>query len=835
MIKPTFLALATAGLLSFCDTAEERAEAHYQSGLELLQDGDVDRALVEFRNVFQLDGQHREARRHYAEAVYERGNLRAAYGQYRRLVEQYPDSVEGQRALAELALRFNDWDAARRHGAAAAELVPDDPVVQAVNATVAYRDALSGEEDADARRDAVTKAQALVEDNPDLMIARQVVIDDLIRDQDWTAALTAIDAALAREPDNRQLYTIRLGVLNQLGETREIRAQLEDMIERFPDDQTVPNTLVRWYLSQGDVEAAQAFLKTRADDAAAQDPGQDADQATGGTGAITTYIRFLTDVRDLETALAELERILDETPPEAERLKALRAGLRFDLGDRDAAITEMEELIDGMEPSDERRSIMVMLARMLDTTGNNVGARALVEQVLEEDGQQPEALKLRAGWLIDDDRIDEAINTLRSALGEAPEDAEAMTLLAKAHERAGNRDLMADMLSRAVEASGNAPEETLRYARHLISQDDLRSAESMLVNALRLSSGHVGLLGALGEVYVTQQDWPRLTQVIGALRDQDGDRAARIANELNARQLAAQDREDELLSFLDTLAGDGARGLGAAATIVRSRLSEGNVEGARQYARETLEANPDDLNARFLMASVEAVTGQIETAETAFRELTEEAPQDQRFWLALYNIKAAQQDEDAAREVLRDGIAAAPDSVRLNWVLAGILERDGDIEGAIEIYERLYADNGDNLIIANNLASLLSTGRESAEDLDRAHQIARRLRGRDVPAFQDTYGWIAFRRGDLEAAVTALESAAQGLPTEPSVQYHLARTYDELGRDADALERYRSVVEITGDDTPPDFMPEVEDAIARLEETVGTNSGDPSEEDGAGN
>jgi predicted Zn-dependent protease len=477
----------------------------------------------------------------------------------------------------------------------------------------------------------------------------------------------------------------------------------------------------------------------------------------------------------------------------------------------------MEGLIDAMEPSDERRSIMTMLARMLDTTGNNVGARALVEQVLEEDSQHPEALKLRAGWLIDDDRIDQAIVTLRSALGEAPDDAEALTLMARAQERAGNRDLMADMLSRAVEASGNAPEETLRYARHLIAEGNLRSAESALIDALRLASGNVGLLEALGEIYVTQQDWPRLGQVIDTLRDQDSDRADRVANELNARQLAAQDRDDELMSFLDTLAGEGDRGLGAAATIVRNRLAQGNTEGARQYARETLDANPDNLDARFLMASVEAVTGQVEAAKTALRKLTEEAPGDQRFWLALYNIHAAQNDVDAARQALRDGIEAAPGSIRLNWVLAGLLEREGDIEGAIEIYDRLYADNSDNLIIANNLASLLATTRENAEDLDRAHQIARRLRGRDVPAFQDTYGWIALRRGELETAVTALESAAEGLAAEPSVQYHLARAYDEQGRDADALERYRRVVELVGDAGAPDFMPEVEDAIARLE------------------
>ena len=124
MFKPVIMAIAAFSTLSFCDTAEERAEAHYQSALELLEQGDVDRAAVEFRNVFDLNGLHRDARRTYAELERERGNLRAAYGQYLRLVEQYPDSLPGQRALAQMSLRFNDWDAARRHGSAAAELDP---------------------------------------------------------------------------------------------------------------------------------------------------------------------------------------------------------------------------------------------------------------------------------------------------------------------------------------------------------------------------------------------------------------------------------------------------------------------------------------------------------------------------------------------------------------------------------------------------------------------------------------------------------------------------------------------------------------------------------------
>ena len=807
MIKITFLALATAGMLSFCDNAEQRADKHFQSGLELLEEGDVDRALVEFRNVFKLDGQHREARLHYADAERARGNLREAYGQYLRLVEQYPDSLPGQRALAELALQTNNWDVARKHGAAAAALAPDDRLVQAINATVSYRDALA-DNDATAQREAVTKAQALVSENPDLMIARRIIIDDLVRAQDWVAALSAIDAALAEAPDSQELYTIRLGVLSQLGETREIQAQLQDMIMRFPDDPSIPTTLVRWYMSQGNADAAEEFLKNRAD----QEPRD--------TNDIALYIRFLSEARSPEAARVELDRIIASNPPAIERLTALRAGFRFDLGERDAAISEMEELVDGMEPSDERRNIMVMLARMLEATDNRVGARALVEEVLEEDKAQIEAMKIRAGWLIEGDRADEAIVALRAVLGQAPNDADAMSLMAQAHERAGNRDLMADMLSRAVDASRNAPDESLRYARYLISQGNLRTAETVLINALRLSPDNIALLGGLGDIYMHDQDWPRLTQIIETLKRRGDAAAERIANNLTARQLAAQNREEDLMGFLDTLAGEGAQGMGAAAAIIRTRIAQGDFDGALQYARKTLEENPGDLNARFLLASVQAVSGELEAAETSFRDLTTEAPQDQRFWLALYNIHAVQEDAAAARQALLDGLKASPEDLRLNWALAGVLERDGDIQGAIGIYERLYAADSNNLIIANNLASLLATGDEGADSLERAHEIARRLRDREVPAFQDTYGWIAFRRGDLDTALAALESAAPGLPGDPTVQYHLARTYTALGRGAEALAQFRKVVEAVGDGPRPDFMTEVNAEIERLSASI---------------
>ena len=98
-LVPLLAVLAlSAFVLSGCDTAEERAEAHYQRALALLADGDADRAKVEFRNVFRLDGAHVAARLAYAAELDREGETREAYGQYLRVVDQDPKNLEAYRA-----------------------------------------------------------------------------------------------------------------------------------------------------------------------------------------------------------------------------------------------------------------------------------------------------------------------------------------------------------------------------------------------------------------------------------------------------------------------------------------------------------------------------------------------------------------------------------------------------------------------------------------------------------------------------------------------------------------------------------------------------------------
>ena len=792
--------------LSACDSSETKAEKHFQTALALIDAGDVDRAIVEFRNVFELNGRHKEARLAYAKLQRDRGNLEEAYGQYLRLIEQYPDNLEGRLALVEMALETGNQAEVERHGAAAAELAPTDPRVQAVSATLAYQKALEGRDTA-AQSTARKTAEALVAAEPGLILARRIVIRDLLSTNDWPAALAQTDAGLATNPDARDLYTLRLGLLQQLGDTAGVEAQLIDLVARYPNDANMHQALVRWYVDQGNLDGAEAHLRSQiAADANTPD-------------AKLLLVRFLTELRGPAAARAELDRMILEGGTDLPLLRGIRAGLDFDAGQQVAAIADMETLVTGAEDNQQTRNLKVALAQMLLQTGDTARAQALVDEVLVANPNEVEALKLKAGWLIEADKTGDAIVALRTGLGTSPRDPGLMTLMAQAHERDGNRDLMGEMLALAADAANYAPPEALRYTRFLAAEGRLLPAEDAVLAALRQQPQNPALLSTLGGIYVQLKDWARADKVTQALQAIDSDQARSSANELTVQRLSGQNQTKELLAFLEEMkrTPGSATGVAVDAAIVQAYINTGNTAAALAHVDAALKAAPKDPDLRFLRAAVLVTNGTFDEASQIYRALLAEDATSERVWIAVFELSLRKNDPAGAEAVLTEALAALPDSAALNLRRAGMLERKGDIDGAIAIYETLYAQDSSAALLANNLASLLVANRDDAASLARAELIARRLRGTTVPAFQDTYGWIAHRLGNHDEALRYLKPAAEALPTDMTTQYHLAATYAALGQKAEALALFRTVASAVDPANPPPFMAALTAEQSRLE------------------
>ncbi|MFN3936606.1 MAG: tetratricopeptide repeat protein [Gemmobacter sp.] len=786
--------------LAACESSEDRAERHYRSALSLLERGDTERAMIELRNVFRYDGFHREARQTYANLLMEAGRSGEAYSQYLRLIEQYPDALDVRIILAGAAFERADWAEVERHGKAAIALAPDNLDVKAIAAALDYRAARLAR-DEEKLSESVTRIRNLRNElaqsgSPAIAaLAQRIVVDRLANSDTPLAALPEIDRALERDPTSFDYHLLRLRLLATAQDLAGTGEQLKRMFELFPENERVQGSLINYYVSQGDLAEAEALLRGLAG------------PATENPERHAAVVQFLNQTQGVDAARQELERLAAaaEGHPNADQYRAMIAAIEFERGNRGDAIALLETILQGAQPSDETRRIKVALARMLAATDNRVGARARVEEILAEDSSNVEALKLRAAWAIDEDRPGAAIIDLRAALDQAPRDPQIMTLMAAAHERDGARELAGERLALAVEVSGSGAEESLRYAQYLLRENRAATAITVLTDARRLSPSDPRLAVALAEIYLNQRDLVRAREMATQLR-QMGAEGAESAERIEAAALLVDGQTEAGEAQLRRLVEDGRADASVVAAVIQTQLAAGRAAEARIYLDDLITKSPEDRSLRLISASLYAASANPGAAEQELRNLLQRDPADERATQMLYGLLLASNRRDEARAALQAGLQANQGTGALAFLWAGELERDGDIDGAIGVYEKLYENDRGNAIVANNLASLITTHRTGPEDLERAYAIARRLRGVEVPAFQDTYGWIEYRRGNIAEALLHLEPAARGLPTNALVQYHLAMAYAAADRPEEAKAQFERALELAGDSPLPQFQ-----------------------------
>ena len=809
MFKRILTACAVSALvfLAACDSAEEKAEAFYQSGLELLAAGDPERAALEFRNVFNYNGEHQDARRQLAEILRANGNVSGAFGQYLRLVEQYPELADARLALAEMAIAGQQWEEAERHGRRALELDPEAEGTDTVRVSLDYRQA-SIDEDAQAQGALAIEARELVEADPNDILSLRVLIAHAMAQNNPAGALPDIDAAIAYDPTDLTYYVIKIQALNALGELDEIGDLMRQMYTQFPENTEVQQSLISYYIQRQDFAGAESFLRELAGDDTAAPEG------------FVPVIQLLEQTQGRDAARAEIERLAEANAENADNrafYRALIAGYDFDEGNRDQAIADLTALVEGAEPSEQTRRIKGTLATMLLATGNQVGARALAEEILTEDASNVTALKLRAQMLIDGDQAGDAILDLRRALDQSPRDTSIILLLAAAHERNGNTQLQGERLATAVEVSGSAVQESLLYANFLVQQGREAAARSVLADARNANPENLDILAQAARLALADNAIGVVRGIMADLEKlQDQPRAPELLQSLRTATLLSQDRLDEGLELLQQQAENSGEA-GAVFAVLQTQLRAGKLDEARAYLDAQMEAAPEDPNLRLMNAALLLSEGNEDASEAELRAIVDEFPNAINPINQLYvQLRRAGKTEEA-KALLATSLEANPDAPRLLLYRAGDLEQEGDVEGAIAIYEQLYDLNSSNVTIANNLASLLSTFRDDEETLERAAAVARRLRGTEVPPFQDTYGWIAYRQGNFEEALEYLEPAAAGLPENALVQYHLGMTYAALERPEEAIEMLTRAIEIAGPDTTLPQMQVAQETLTTLQ------------------
>ena len=146
----------------------------------------------------------------------------------------------------------------------------------------------------------------------------------------------------------------------------------------------------------------------------------------------------------------------------------------------------------------------------------------------------------------------------------------------------------------------------------------------------------------------------------------------------------------------------------------------------------------------------------------------------------LGRIYAVQHRLDEATAQFRQLVERNPKSVAANTMLGMLFEAKRQLPEAAQQYQHTLSLDGRAPVAANNLAWLFVT---TNRNLDQALQFAQTAQQQfpAEPHFNDTLGWIYYRKNLMSFAVRHLELSVKANPNDPDSHYHLGMAYLKSG------------------------------------------------------
>jgi cellulose synthase operon protein C len=758
------LAACSVVALTACSTPEERATAHFESGKELLQNGEHIRAILEFRNAVRLNDKLAAAWQGLADAEEKRQNWPAVNESLQRVIELDAKNFDAIFKIGKLQLAAIQLDNALKSANAANELKPNDSDVAALRAAILLR--LNDKEGA------IQEAERSLSFNPNNPDALSVLAAEAMSRNNSAGAYSFISRGLQADPKNIGLLLFKVKLHEDGNQDKELEETLRTLIKYYPEQREFRQSLMSFLLQIGrtdDVEKElRQYIQTDPTDVAA---GLD-------------LVRLVARLRGSEPALAELSQLATQHTSVVQYKLAL-ARMQFSQKQQPAAETTLGEIIDKAESPGNVHSAKLLLSEFRRMQNKQDDADKLVEEVIAEDAKNSDALTIRAAAKLDKNDTAGAITDLREALDQKPDSTQIKLVLARAYERQGAIELAIDQFGQGLKASNYNPDVALQYVDLLKRRGKTDAMELVLTEALNRNPTSLPLISALAEVRLNKGDWKGADQIATTILKYEPN--SELGKRIKAGVQLGQNQFDESITTLKDAMGNTADGsAGMMSAMVTAYMRAGKLKEAEDFVSASLAANSKNLEAAIMLGNIKAAQKQPVEAEELFQKAIELNPRQPAAYFAMARMFASEKRTDEAVDVLLKARGLTPPDLGSSLLLASIYESRGQVEDAIKIYEQQLLATPDALVIVNNLASLLADHRPDGESQARAQALARRLESIDLPHFKDTVGWIAFKTGDYRTAATTLQDAVKKLPEVPSVNYHLGMTFAAMRRVEDA-------------------------------------------------
>ncbi|MFC2953985.1 tetratricopeptide repeat protein [Marinicaulis aureus] len=770
----TLLAVSALALTAACASPEEKVAKYSSEAAEFLEEGDLNKAFIQYQNALKINEEHVPSLLGLAEIAEQRQDFQAMFGLLQRAVRLDPNLVDAHVNLGKLYLIGSDETTALEEAEKALAIEPNNIDAKSLKAGVLLKIGDSA--------GAMALADEVIAEDPANAEAVTVRVTQYSINDGWEKALAELNRALEINPQIAMLQLLRIHALTMLDRADDARSAYGELIELFPDQPAYRRVYANELIKVNDFAGAREQLE-----------GVVALQPENLTAKLDV-VRAV-NMGEGQAAAEEKLRAYAEASPDNTELQFALAD--FYIGsDQDEKASSLLDSLAASKDLDVALKAKNKITTILFAEGETEQATALVDEILAADQYNTEALLRRAALQIDAEEYDQAINNLRAVIDNSPDTFQAMILMAAAFERQDNYSFAQSELAKAFEASKKNAEVAQQFARFLLRRKNVNRAEEVLKDSLAVHPNNVENLRLLASIRLAKQDWRGAEEVGQMLADagRDNQLASTIKS---AAYIGLQDFGSviETLSEQNEDAPLQGRPLSA---LIDAYIREERTDEAKELLTRMLETDPENYAAQLQMARIHLARGEKSDYEATLLQATETAPQRSEAFDFLYRHYLAENRRADASELIERGLRAAPENDALKVFKADVLLNSGDREGALDLYSELIEKRPDDRIIANNFVSLSSDMRKDEVSIARALEVAKTIESIENPYYRDTVGWAYYRAGDYAKAIEYLSQAVAAAEDNPEMRYHLGAAQAASGDKAAARDNLEKALSLGG-------------------------------------
>ena len=401
---------------------------------------------------------------------------------------------------------------------------------------------------------------------------------------------------------------------------------------------------------------------------------------------------------------------------------------------------------------------------------------------------------------------EKAIAEYRRVLGIDDKNVMAMIMLAGIMEADKKEKEALAYYTRAKEQK--KPVAYLYLAGYYQRKKDSEKAIQTLQEGLSLYPKDAGILDMQGRIYAANRDYKKALYVFGNLKAVSPE----AGMERLAGVYAAMGEYDRAIRELE-----GILAKNAGRTDLRRRIADlcilkKDYAEAERNAKEFISLEPGNDAGYQTLAMAYAADGRFRDAVAALKKAEKMNPDNIRTKVMMGRVYMSGGNFRKAMELFKNIQKTNPEYTPAYFFQGVIFERTGKEKSAIEMHKKALEISPDYVPSLNNLAYLYAEGYgpvEKAVDMARrAREIAPRSGN-----VADTLGWALFKTGRYDDAVKNFREAADYLPAEPAVRYHLGLAYLKKGMHSKAAEELEKAISLGSRSN----FPEIDEAKKLLE------------------